>query len=142
MKMAQIGSRVQIHYKCFLRDGTLYSQTEAGRPFEFVTGANIVIPGLEKTILEMEEGKTKTAVFPPEQAYGPERSELLIKQKKSRLPGSINWQPGEIFENRGPHGEIQKLRVVAVDQETVTLDGNHPLAGQTLTFEISLLKIL
>ena len=134
MPQAKQGDTVAIHYKGTLDAGTVFDSSEGREPLEFTIGANQVIPGFEAAVLG---GQTRKTRIEPEQAYGPRREEMMITVGKDRFPEDTDIQPGMQFEVGGG----QTVVVVDVTGADVTLDGNHPLAGQALTFDISLVSI-
>ena len=140
MPQAKQGDRVAIHYKGTLDDGTVFDSSEGREPLEFAIGAKQVIPGFETAVLGLAVGQGRKTRIEPEQAYGPRREEMLITVGKDRFPEDTDIQPGMQFEvGGGPGG--QTVVVVDVTGADVTLDGNHPLAGQALTFDIILVSI-
>ena len=136
MPQAKQGDTVAIHYKGTLDDGTVFDSSEGREPLEFSIGAHQVIPGFEAAVLGLEVGQGRTTRIEPEQAYGPRREEMLITVDKDRFPEDVDIQPGMQFQAGG-----QTVVVVDVTEANVTLDGNHPLAGQALTFDINLVSI-
>lgn len=136
MPQAKQGDTVAIHYKGTLDDGTVFDSSEGREPLEFFIGANQVIPGFEAAVLGLEVGQGRKTRIEPEQAYGPRREEMVITVGKDRFPEDVDIQPGMQFQAGG-----QTVVVVKVTDANVTLDGNHPLAGQALTFDISLVSI-
>ena len=136
MPQAKQGDTVAIHYKGTLDDGTVFDSSEGREPLEFSIGANQVIPGFEAAVLGLEVGQGRKTRIEPEQAYGPRREEMVITVGKDRFPEDVDIQPGMQFQAGG-----QTVVVVEVTDANVTLDGNHPLAGQALTFDISLVSI-
>jgi len=109
---------------------------------EFTIGGGEVIEGFEKGIVGMAVGATKTLSIPPEEAYGPRREDLILFVNKSEFPEHINPSVGQQLQVRQPNGAIIDLVVTEMTDETVTLDANHPLAGQTLIFDVELMEIV
>lgn len=106
-------------------------------PLEFKVGANQVIAGFEKTALGMKVGEEKTVVIPPEEAYGPVREEAITQIPLEQFQDASNAKVGaQVSSPQGARGYI-----TAVDNETITVDFNHELAGKTLTFKIILRDI-
>ena len=115
--------------------------TSAGRaPLAYVHGTGSLIPGLENEL----EGKSAGAAFkvkvPAEEAYGPRIEELVQSVSRSHMPADVELQVGMQFEARGPQGS-QVVTVVKIDGDDVTLDGNHPLAGVTLNFDVKVVEV-
>jgi peptidylprolyl isomerase len=140
---AKDGDTVQVDYTGKLADGTVFDSSAGRQPLEFTLGAGNMIPGFEKAVLGMKVGEKKTITIPADEAYGPHRDDLIIEVPRGRLPGNLVPQVGLQLEARNPDGSSAIVTIIKVtDNTTVTLDGNHPLAGKDLTFEIELVKIL
>jgi len=140
MSPAKNGDTVKIHLTGRLENGEVFSKPE-DKPFEFTLGSGELIPGFEKGIVGMEVGQTKTIAVPPEEAYGPRNEELMVDVKKTTLPENITPVIGQQLQIRRRSGDLLKVTVAGVDEDTVTLDANHPLAGNTLLFEVKLVEI-
>jgi len=139
---AKSGDTVRIHYTGKLDDGYVFdSSRNRNEPFEFTLGSGTVIPGFDKAVSGMDAGETKTFTIPVHEAYGERNKEMVFDMPASELPDDVEPAPGMVLEAQGQNGDQFRLTVVKVEGETVTLDGNHPLAGKDLTFEIELLEI-
>lgn len=141
MNKAQNGDRVEIHYTGSLEDGKPFDSSRGGEPIKFTLGAGEVIQGFDKAVIDMEVGENKTVVIPPEEGYGPHREELVAEMSRSKVPPDMFLQVGMTLQAKSPDGQAMNVTVVRLSKETVTLDGNPPLAGKTLTFEIELMDI-
>lgn len=143
MPQAKNGDTVLIHYTGSLDDGHVFdSSRQRDEPFEFTIGSGNVIPGFERAVGGMEPGETKKFTIPVNEAYGERNDEMVFEFPKSELPDEVEPEAGMVLEAQGQDGGQYRLTVVAVGEESVTLDGNHPLAGRELTFEIELLEII
>jgi len=142
MAQAKVGDTVRIQYTGFLDDFTAFDSTDSTGPLEFTLGKEMVIPGFEKTILEMNEGDTKRFSVPPQDAYGHYMQSLVAVVNKSQIPPNITPYIGMMLELRDPDGTTAHVYVKDVADSTITIDGNHPLAGKNLTFEIKLVEIV
>lgn len=142
MPSAKSGDTVKVHYKGTLADGTEFDSSLDREPFVFTLGENMVIPGFENAIIGMEVGETKSVTIPSNDAYGPYRQDLVVEIEKALIPPNINPELGMVLQLQSEEGEITNVTVTEISENTVTLDGNHPLAGQDLTFEIQLLEIV
>ena len=100
-----------------------------------------MIPAFEQGVIGMEPGESKTVNIPAEQAYGPHHSQAVIEVERSQFPPSMPLEVGSVVQGNAPNGEQVPFTVVEVTASLVTLDRNHPLAGQDLTFEIKLLQV-
>ncbi len=140
MPQAKQGDVVAIHYKGQLDDGSVFDSSEGREPLEFKIGANQVIPGFEAAVLGLDLGQSRTTRIEPDQAYGPRRDEMLITVGKERFPEGMDIESGQEFQLDGGSGDMPVV-VTEVTETTVTLDGNHPLAGKSLTFHIELVSV-
>ena len=135
------GDTVAVHYKGTLSDGSVFDSSEGNDPIEFTIGEHQVIDGFENAILGMAAGEKKTENIPPEQAYGDREDELVFHVPRSSLQGSMDVVVGDFVRVTLPDGQAASMQIVGLDDQQVTLDANHPLAGQTLTFELELVEI-
>jgi len=141
MSQAKCGDTVKIHYTGRLKNGEIFANTRDGEPLEFTLGADQAIPGFENAIIGMEVGETKTIILPPEEAFGLRHEELVVNVKKSDFPDHIIPVIGEQLTVRLKGSDPIKVTVANMNEHTITLDGNHPLAGYTLTFNIILVAV-
>jgi FKBP-type peptidyl-prolyl cis-trans isomerase 2 len=141
MALAKAGDTVQVHYTGKLEDGTVFDSSVGGEPIEFVLGEHHVIPGFEDGVTGMEVGETKTILIPSEQAYGPRLEEMVLIIPREQVPPHITLELGEMLELSQPSGETIAVQITALTDTIVTLDGNHPLAGADLTFDLQLAGI-
>lgn len=141
MTQAKSGDTVRIHYTGTLDDGTQFDSSEGRDPLEFALGGGQVIPGFDSAVDGMTVGESKSVTIAPEQAYG-ERHEQLVQQvPKSALPEDMKPEVGMQLQSQSPDGQVMNLVVTEVEEATITVDANHPLAGQALTFAIELVEI-
>lgn len=140
-KTAKSGDTVKVDYTGKLSDGTVFDTSTGKTPLQFTLGANQVIPGFEKAVTGMKVGESKTVTIPAADAYGPYRDDLLIVVDRTRLPQDMVPQVGQKLQATQADGTVVVYPIVKVDDTTVTLDTNNPLAGKDLTFEIKLLEI-
>jgi FKBP-type peptidyl-prolyl cis-trans isomerase 2 len=141
MAQAKSGDRVKINFTGKLDDGSVFANTEGSEPLEFKLGEGKIIPGIENAVEGMNVGESRTVTVAPEQAYGQRRDELIEEVSRDKLPKDIEPQIGQRFEVPQQGGQPMILRVTEVSEQSVTLDGNHPLAGRDLTFELELVDI-
>ncbi len=141
MTQAKKGDSVKISFKGKLSDGTVFADTAGGEPLEFTLGEGRIIPGLETAIEGMDQGQSKSVTIPAEQAYGPRRDELIEKVGKDQFPENLDPQVGQRFEIPQQKGNTMVVSVIDVSDDVVTLDGNHPLAGEELTFDVELVEV-
>jgi peptidylprolyl isomerase len=142
MTQAKSGDTVRIHYTGTLEDGTQFDSSDGRDPLEFALGGGQVIPGFDSAVDGMAVGENKSVTIQPDQAYG-ERHEQLIQQvPKSVLPEDMEPAVGMQLQSQSPDGQVMNLVITDVADETITVDANHPLAGQPLTFAIELVEIV
>ena len=141
--MAEVksGDTVQIHYLSTLPDGTTFDSSEGRDPLEFVVGSGQIIPGLDSALPGMTEGDKKVVKVASEEAYGPVNPEMRQAVPREGIPADIPLDPGTQLQMQTPEGQALPVTVIEVDETTVTLDANHPLAGKDLQFDIELVKI-
>jgi peptidylprolyl isomerase len=140
MTEAKEGSVVKVHYTGRLEDGTVFDTSLKREPLQFRIGDGQIIPGFEQAVIGMEPGESKTAKVLANQAYGPHDQEQVHEIDRSKFPSNVHiGQQYQIDQGeRGPRVFI----VIDVSAGSVTLDSNHPLAGQDLTFDIQLLELV
>ena len=141
MAQAEAGDRVKINFTGKLEDGSVFANTADSEPLEFQLGEGNIIPGIENAVEGMNVGESKTVKVPPEQSYGQRHDELVEVVGRDKFPKDVEPQVGQKFEVSQQEGQPMVVRVVDVSEQTVTLDGNHPLAGRDLTFELELIEI-
>ncbi len=141
MAQVQNGDTAKVHYTGTLTDGTVFDSSRQREPLEFTVGGGQLIKGFDEAVVGMEVGQTKTINIPAEQAYGPHREEMVIGVDRSQFPEGMNPEVGQQLQTQTADGQPHIVRVVAVEESKVTLDANHPLAGQDLTFEIELVEV-
>lgn len=141
MKHAEDGDRVRVHYTGTLEDGTQFDSSRGRKPLEFVLGEGSMIAGFERAVRGMAETERRTVLITAEEAYGPHRDEMIMDIERDQFPVDVPLELGQHFRFDGNDGSLQIMRVVALDERTVTLDGNHPLAGENLQFDIELIEI-
>jgi peptidylprolyl isomerase len=141
MTQAKTGDSVLIHYTGKLDDGTVFDSSRDRDPLQFAIGAGQVIPGFEAAVTGMSPGESKTHTIEAEQAYGPHRPEMVLVVERSQIPEDIPLDIGQQLQLRGPEGQLLPVMVTEISDDTATLDANHPLAGESLTFDIELVEI-
>lgn len=144
MKTVQIGDQVSIEYEGMLEDGEIVERSSDTGPVEFEVGSNVMPPGFEKALIGMQEGEEKTITMTPEEAFGPRDENLLHTVSLSVLGDKIKPEPGMVLgmtlDKEGQPHKVPAL-VIAVKGDEVTIDFNHPLAGKTLTYKLTLKSI-
>lgn len=136
MANANTGDTVKVHYTGRLSDGTIFDSSRDGDPLEFTLGVGMVIAGFEEGVQGMAVGEQKTINIPPEEAYGEYHEEYVRDIPRSEIQLGVEPQAGMQLELKTPQGEAIPITITKVDAESITLDANHPLAGETLIFDI------
>lgn len=141
MPQAKKGDRVTVHFKGLTQDGNVFACSYDEQPLEFVLGDGKMLPGIEKAVDGMKIGEQKVAILNPDEGYGQRMDELILEVDRLQFPEHIVPETGMHFQLEQPDGSVAILTVLGVQGNTVTLDANHPLAGEKLTFELQLLAI-
>lgn len=143
MTKAKPGDKVRVHYTGTLEDGTVFSSTyDENEPFEFTIGEKSVLSSFADAVIGMNEGDTKTISVPPEDGYGQHRKEFVYNMERAQAPANLDLEIGKRLQIRLHTGKTAIVTIRAITEDSVILDGNDPLAGKTLKFEIELVKVL
>jgi peptidylprolyl isomerase len=143
MRPAKQGDTVRVHYRGKLQDGSVFDETFDREPLRFTIGGGQLIPGFEEAVVGMKPGDSKTAELPVEKAFGPYLEERVVEVSKNKF---ARWDPQPLVGERvpilQPDGSPIDVIVTEVTESKVTVDFNHPFAGQDLTIDIKLLEIV
>ena len=142
MVQAQVGNLVRVHYTGRLADGTTFDTSVERDPLEFTLGEGELIAGFEQAVLGMAAGESKITTIPADQAYGPHHAERVIDVERHHLPSDLQPEIGQQLQMTRPDGTTLSVMITTVTETQVTLDANHPLAGQDLIFDITLVEIV
>jgi FKBP-type peptidyl-prolyl cis-trans isomerase 2 len=142
MAQAKAGDTVRVHYEGQLSDGTIFDSSLEREPIEFILGQDTVIPGFEQAVIGMEVGESKDVSIPPEDGFGEYSEDLVVNIEKSILPPDINPELGMQLEVSSEEETPRVFTIADIAEDIITLDGNHPLAGEEIAFKIELLEIL
>lgn len=137
---AENGNTLRVHYTGTLTDGTEFDSSRDREPLEFVLGSGMLIPGFEKAVMGKEVGDKVVANIPAVEAYGTHSEEMVGVVPRSELPEEITPEVGMMLQVSTEQG-IMDVVITKVDDEEIELDGNHPLAGKDLIFEIEIVEI-
>jgi FKBP-type peptidyl-prolyl cis-trans isomerase SlpA len=141
MSQVKKDDKVKVHYTGKLANGEVFDSSLERDPMEFQVGSGQLIPGFENGVIDMKVNEKKTLVIPSDEAYGEPRKELIQEVPKDRLPEEIKPEIGMGLVSKTPEGQEIQLVVKEVNDDSIVVDGNHPLAGQELTFEIEVVGI-
>lgn len=132
---------VHIHYTLKNDQGETLDSSEGREPLPYLHGANNIVPGLEKALDGQEAGAKLDVTVPCEEGYGPVIPEAIQTVPREAFQGVDDIQPGMQFQAQSPEGQVQVITVKDVTDEGILVDGNHPLAGQTLNFAIEVAEV-
>jgi peptidylprolyl isomerase len=135
---AKNGDRVRVHYTGRLDDGSVFDSSREGEPLEFTVGAGEVIPGFDEAVRGMKVGESKTIEIEPDDAYGPRRDALTTSIPREVAQFPVEPQTGMRFALPLQDGNQIEVVITEVTADHVTIDGNHPLAGARLIFDVEL----
>ena len=133
---SQPGDTVHIHYTGRLDDGTVFDSSEGRAPLTFTLGSGQVVPGFDRAATGLDVGEERTVRLEPSDAYGDRREDLVLTVPREAFPSDVSPQAGQRLQLGLQGGGTLDAEVTAVSDEAITLDANHPLAGQALTFDV------
>lgn len=140
--MSNEGKKVKIHYKGTLDDGEVFdSSYDRGEPIEFVCMAGEVVKGFDNAVCDMEVGEKKSIHLEPEDAYGERNEAMIQKVPLNQIPNADQLPDSGTIYFQGPDGLPIPAEIVEKDDETITFDMNHPMAGKPLNFELELVEV-
>jgi FKBP-type peptidyl-prolyl cis-trans isomerase SlpA len=132
---------VKVNYTGKLSDGQVFDSSEGKEPLEFTLGQGQLIPGFEKGVIDMKLNEKKTVTITKEEAYGDINNDLIQEVDKAQLPEDMTPEVGMGLVSKDPDGREINLLVVEVKEASIVVDGNHPLAGKELTFDLEVVEI-
>jgi FKBP-type peptidyl-prolyl cis-trans isomerase SlyD len=131
---------VSIHYKLTNSSGEVLDSSEGREPLAYLHGRGNIIPGLEKELEGKETGSKLSVTVPPEEAYGIHDESLIRQVSRDAFKGIDDLQAGMQFQSQSEKG-IEVFTVTKIDGDQITIDGNHSLAGMTLSFDVEIMEI-
>jgi len=135
------GDTVKVHYTGTLNNGEIFDTSKEREPLEFTLGQGQLIPGFEKAVIGLSVGDSTQVEIPSTEAYGEERGDLIINVPKDQLPDEVTPEIGMQLQVNQPDGQPIPVRITEISESELTLNANHPLAGEDLKFEIELVAI-
>ena len=141
MNQVTVNSKVKVHYTGKLANGEVFDTSDGKEPIEFTLGQGQLIPGFEKGLIDMKLNEKKTINMTKDDAYGEVNETLIQEVKKTDLPQDMEPKVGMGLVSKSPDGQEINLMVVEVKEETIVIDGNHPLAGRDLVFDLEVVEI-
>lgn len=140
MTQAQTGNQVKVHYTGRLDSGEVFDSSADRDPLEFTLGQGQLIPGFEAAVTGMQAGDKKTVTIAAQDAYGPRQDDLLFSVERSQLPDHIQPEVGQQLQVN-QEGQTAVVTISELTDTTMTLDANHPLAGENLTFDLEVVEV-
>ena len=137
--MIENGKVVSVHYVGKFTDGEVFDSSEGREALQFEVGSGQLIPGFESAIIGKVVGDKVTANITPEEGYGLVREDLIVSVPLDKMPGDV--EVGQALEAQGENGQSAQVFVKEINEDNVVIDGNHPLAGKDLVFEIEVVEI-
>jgi peptidylprolyl isomerase len=141
MQQVQKGDTVKVHYRGTLEDGSVFDSSEGRDPMQFKVGSGQVIKGFDKAVTGMTVGEKKTVLIPCSEAYGDPQDDLMMTVPLAQVPPDLNPEVGMRLEVGGTKGEVLRVTVIEINDTSIILDANPPLAGKDLTFALELVAI-
>jgi|SRR5690606_16815631 len=141
MSQVKVNDTVKVHYTGKLTNGQVFDSSLEREPLEITVGEGKLIPGFENALLNMQVNEKKTVEIGKEEAYGDIQKELFHQVTKDQFPQDIQPEVGMGLASKAPDGTEHQFRVVEVQEDHIVVDGNHPLAGQDLVFDLELVEI-
>ena len=142
MTQAKEDDTVRVHYTVKLDKDTIVGSTKDQEPLQFTLGKGQVLPGFEQAVVGMNSGESKTVLVTADQAFGPYLDEMVVVVDRGRLPEGLNPKEGDRIQLQSRSGETVTVAVMGVSESTITIDGNHPLAGKDLIFDIEFIEVV
>lgn len=141
MSQVKENDTVKVHYTGKLINGQVFDSSLEREPLEITVGEGKLIPGFENALINMKLNEKKTVEIVKEEAYGDIQKELFHQVTKDQLPQDIQPEVGMGLASKAPDGTEHQFRVVEVKEDHIVVDGNHPLAGQDLVFDLEVVEI-
>jgi len=140
---AGIGDTVKVKYVGRLAEnGDVFDSSATGEPLEFKLGQGEMIPGFEAGVMGMKVGDTKTITIPSDSAYGPRSEQLVTRVPKDQIPENVTLEVGRVLRFNPPGGRPMQMRILEIDDTSIVVDANSPLAGKDLMFDLEMMEII
>lgn len=141
MQQVKNGDKIKVHYHGKLTSGETFDKSEGREPLAFEVGSGMVIRGFDDGVIGMAVGEKKTIQIPVYEAYGPKNPEMIVNMPKDRFPADLQIEVGMPLLMSDQNGQQFQVVVSEILEDSITLDANHPLAGQELVFDLELVEI-
>ena len=136
------GDQIKVNYVGRFDNGEVFDSSEGREPLEFTVGGEQVIAGFDRAVVGLKPGESCKVVVAPADGYGEHVPEMVVTIERQQIPDNDKLMLGSMLEVGMEDGQSLEVQVVELSDETVVLDGNHPLAGKELHFEIELLDFV
>ncbi len=140
-KTVQKGDKIKVHYTGTLDDGQKFDSSEGKDPLEFKAGEGMVIKGFDEAVIGMKKEEEKDIHIKSDEAYGKRNAQLVQKIPKEKVGDKIKPEKGQVLAFQDPQGRVIRALVVDIDDQNLTIDLNHPLAGKDLNFKVKIVDI-
>ena len=137
----KIGDTVKIHYQAKTEDLVIFDSSSQKEPLSFTVGDGQIIPAFENALVGMIAGERKTLNLSSTEAFGPHLDELITTVERDQLPPNMELEKNQQLQIQQPDGQVLLVKVLDINDKSVTFDANHPLAGKDITFNIKLLDV-
>ncbi|MEN8256379.1 MAG: peptidylprolyl isomerase [Thermodesulfobacteriota bacterium] len=137
----EAGNQVSVHYTGTFEDGEVFDSSQGREPLSFEVGAGQMIQGFDHAVVGMKEGESKKITLAPEEAYGPRNEELLVDIPSANFPEDMKLEVGMMLQLTNQQGQPVPATVAEINDESVKMDVNHPMAGKTLNFDIEIVEV-
>ena len=142
MTKLKTGDKVKVHYIGKLKDGTEFDNSRTREPIEFAIDDGNLLKGFNDSVKDLSEGAKTTVDIPAKEAYGEYITEAVIVVQKNEFPEGMDFQLKGFVQGKDNQGRPVQGQIIKIDEESINLDMNHPLAGEDLNFEIELLEVV
>lgn len=139
-RVVAVGDQIRVNYVGRFADGSIFDSSQGREPLEFTVGANQVIAGFDQAVVGLKPGESCHVVVAPEDGYGAHVPEMVAEVDRKLIPDHEQLALGSMLEVSLENGQSLEVKVVELSEQAVVLDGNHPLAGKELHFEITMLE--
>ena len=142
-QLIQAGSQVKMHYNLCLEDGTLVdSSADHEEPLQFIMGDGTLTPGLEAALVGLSAGAQQSLEIEPGIAFDlPDPANIHVLARSDFEDNSLNLEPDQVVEFQAPNGDTAMGTVLKINEETVEVDFNHPLAGRVIKFDVNIIEV-
>ncbi len=141
-RVVAVGDQIRVNYVGRFENGSIFDSSEGHEPLEFTVGEEQVIAGFEKAVIGLKTGESRKVEVAPEDGYGVHVPEMVAEVERHNIPDNEKLILGSMLEVGLEDGQTLEVQVVELSDDMVVLDGNHPLAGKDLHFEIELLEFV